>query len=248
MMKDLFRASLLSISMLLSAELAAQDNVAPRVNDKVRVTGGEKTDFIVTRALMVTAIDSVPYDIARSGTYSVGIGYGFSIAKGLELKVEPRATWHKMYYRPEPDRWFPSGAPDSSVVYEKHRAFYAELPIGLKFKLARNKISDKYQLLMEAGFSTGYNLGSTIKVRSMVNVDQDAELEGKATYKVNKIWELNRLRWGPYARIGTRYVSLYAFYRMTGMYINGRSFSDSPTTSRPYPNFPKLEIGLSVTI
>jgi hypothetical protein len=225
----------------------AQDNVAPRVEEKVRVTGGEKTDFILTRTLMVTGMDSVPYDIARSGTYTIGVGYGIPIGKVLELKIEPRATWHKLYFKPVSPRWFPNAAVDSSLVYEKHRALYAEIPVGLKLKLARNAV-EKYQLLLEGGFSAGINLGSSTKVRRLMPSPNDPDLEIKQTVKTNRIWELNPLRWGPYARFGTRYVSLYAFYRMTGLYAPGRKFSDSPTTSRNYPAFPKLEIGLSITI
>ena len=197
---------------------------------------------------MVSAMDSVPYDISRSGTYSIGIGYGFSIFRGLELKIEPRATWHKLFFRPEGDRWFPAASPDTAVIYQKQRAFYVEMPVGLKFKLFRNKVSDRYQVLMEAGFSTGVNLGSASKTRSEVNVDSDPELEGKLTRKVNKVADLNLLRYGPYLRVGTRYVSVFALYRLTDLYRSDRSFQVSPTQSRSYPRFPHLEIGLSLTL
>ena len=232
---------------LVSAGLKAQDNVAPRIQEKVRVTGGEKTDFIFSRTLMVSAMDSVPYDIARSGTYSVGVGYGIPVGKVLELKIEPRLTWHKLYFKPTEARWFPNSAVDSSLVFEKNRVMYAEVPVGLKFKLARNAV-EKYQLLLEGGFSLGLRLGSTAKIRRMVDTDGLPDLETKQTTKVHHISELNALRWGPYARFGTRYVSLYAFYRMTNIYASGRKFNISPTETRSYPSFPKLEIGLSITI
>lgn len=227
---------------------APEDNEAPRVKEKIRVTGSEKTDFIFTRTFMVGAADSlVPFSVSRSGAYTLGIGYGFPIGKVLELKLEPRATWHKTYFKSSPDKWFPSALNDSSLVYEKQRIFYLELPVGLKFKMARNAV-EKYQILLETGFSAGVNFGGALRTRTSVDTDYDGVFDGRVTSKLTRAGEWNRFRFGPYARFGLRYVSIYGFYRMTSLYRVGRKFSDTPTTSRPYPNFPKLEIGISVTI
>ncbi len=250
-MKTLRTALCAMWAMALSSTLVAQapaDNEAPRVKEKIRVTGGEKTDFIFTRTFLAGQADSlVPFGVSRSGAYTVGIGYGFPIGKVLELKLEPRATWHKIYFRPSPDKWFPSALNDSSLVFEKQRIFYLELPVGLKFKMARNAV-EKYQVLLETGFSAGVNFGGALRTRTLVDTDQDGTFDGRVTSKLTRVGEWNRFRFGPYARFGLRYVSIYGFYRMTSLYRPGTKFNDTPTTTRPYPNFPKLEIGISVTI
>jgi hypothetical protein len=230
------------------AQAPPQNNEAPRVKEKIRVTGGEKTDFIFTRTFMVGQADSlVPFGVSRSGAYTVGVGYGIPIGKVLELKLEPRATWHKIYFKPSPDKWFPSALNDSSLVYEKQRIFYLEMPIGLKFKLARNAV-EKYQVLLEGGFSAGVNFGGALRTRINVDTNSDGIFDGRVTSKLTRVGEWNRFRFGPYARFGLRYVSIYGFYRMTSLYRVGKRFNETSTTTRDYPNFPKLEIGISVTI
>jgi hypothetical protein len=237
-------------SVLSSAALAQvpADNEAPRVKEKIRVTSGEKTDFTFTRTFMIGEPDSlVPFGASRSGAYSLGIGYGIPIGKVLEFKFEPRATWHKTYFKESPGKWFPSSLNDSTLVYEKQRIFYLELPVGLKFKFARNQAA-KYQVLLETGFSAGMNFGGALRTRTLIDSDGDGEFDGRMTSKLTRTGEWNRFRFGPYARFGLRYVSIYGFYRMTSLYRVGRKFNDTPTTSRPYPNFPQLELGISVTI
>jgi hypothetical protein len=60
------------------------------------------------------------------------------------------------------------------LVYEKQRISYFEIPVALKFKLARSKYVDeksdeakvgKYKFLFEMGFVFGRRLGSTYKTR-----------------------------------------------------------------------------------
>lgn len=236
-----------TLCSLLAVPSIAQDNEAPRVRDKVRVTGGEKTDVVFSRAFMVGTLDSVPYVTPRSGAFTLGISYGFPMGKLMEFKIEPRATWHKIYIRPTEEKNYPTRGTDSALVFEKQRAFYLEMPLGLRFKLARNAVK-KYQVLIEAGFSAGINLGGSSKVRREIDRDANGEFDGRMTTKLTQQPDLNFLRYGPYARLGLRYVSIYGFYRMTDIFESDKTYNPTPTTTKAYPSFPKLEVGISITI
>ena len=241
--------ALMAVLMWVGSQIQAQNNEAIKIEDKLPVSSGEKTDITFTRALLIGSADGAPFENARSGVYSVGIGYGIPIGgKVLELKIEPRATWHKLYFEQDTARWFPMRGIDTSVtrVYEKMRAFYIEMPVGLKFKLARNA-EDKYKLLIEAGFSIGFNTGSTSKIRNEHDSDGDGTLDTKQTIKTHSVPDVNRWRYGPYFRFGTNWGSLYGFYRMSELFDPNATFN-SEGTERSYPAFPQIEIGLSITL
>lgn len=242
--------SLFALLILFSTSVRAQDNSAVKIKDKLPVTGGEKTDLTFTRSLIIGSVDSVPFDVTRSGTYSLGIGYGIPLGRSVEIKFEPRVTWLKIFYRPVAEKNFPSQGTDSSLVYEKQRSFYLELPVGLKFKLARNA-DDRYKILLEGGFSFGLNLGSTAKIRREVDQDLNGTFDTRQTLKVHKIPDINALRYGPYVRVGTNWISIYAFYRMTEIFDPEETFGEDPTTGlggRAYPKFPQIEFGFSIMI
>ena len=224
----------------------AQDNNAIKINDKLPVSTGEKTDFIFTRSILIGSVAGAPFDVSRSGAYSIGVGYGIPIGKTLEIKLEPRASWHKLYFKPQADKTFPTAGTDSSLIYEKLRAFYVEVPLGLKFKLARNT-DDKYKLLLEAGFSFGFNAGSTAKTRRKIDIDGNGTLDTKVTTKVHDIPELNALRYGPYARIGTNWITFYGFYRLTDIFDPSKKIGDD-ISGTAYPAFPQVEIGFSIVL
>lgn len=224
----------------------ANQNEGVKVNNKVSVGGGERTDFIFTRTFMLGSSDESFIDNARSGGYSIGIGYGIPIGTVLEFKFEPRVTWHKLYFPQTSDtaKYYPSSSTSSELVYEKVRTFFLEVPLGLKFKLARNA-EDKYKFLLEGGFNFGLNLGGTLKTRFRGAFSDPDGDDQKLTYKLTNIPDVNILRYGPYARIGTNWISLYGFYRMSEMFDEDATV---PGTNNPYPIFPNIELGLSITI
>jgi hypothetical protein len=225
-----------------------QDNNALKVDKKIPVTGSEKVDFIFNRSLLVGGIRGVPFEVTRSGTYSLGIGYGIPIGKSLEFKFEPRLLWHKLYFIDSDDKWFPSSDTSETLIYEKQRVSYIEVPVALKLKLARNLV-DKYKLLIEMGFVFGRRLGSTYKTRHWTDVGPDGNLVGpKVTMKTNRIEDLNKYRYGPFARIGTSWISFYGFYRLSDIFLPYRRFNHEPNTNRVYPNFGKVEVGLTIAI
>lgn len=225
------------------------DNAAIQIDKKIRVTGSEKSDFIFTRSLLVGQVDGVPFDVTRSGAYSLGFGYGFPIGKVFEFKLEPRVLWYKLFFAPSPQKWYPSSDSSNLLIFEKQRITYLELPIGIKFKLARNVV-DRYKLLFEGGFSMGVQVFSSSKNRSYASANSNIDgARPKVTTKTNHIIDLADTRFGPYARIGTNWISLYGFYRMTEVFKNGRTYANPDgLTSRKYPIFPRLEVGISLTI
>jgi hypothetical protein len=225
-----------------------QDNNALKVDKKIPVTGSEKVDFIFNRSLLVGGIQGVPFEVSRSGTYSVGVGYGIPMGKSLEFKFEPRLLWHKLYFISSTGKWFPSTDTSETLIYEKQRVSYFEVPVALKFKLARNLV-DKYKLLIEMGFVFGRRLGSTAKERHWTGVGDDGNLVGpKVTTKTNRIEDLSKYRYGPFARIGTSWISFYGFYRLSDIFRPYRQHDNDDGTSRAYPNFGKVEVGLTIAI
>ncbi|MEM0998020.1 MAG: hypothetical protein AAGN35_13095 [Bacteroidota bacterium] len=250
-MKKLY--SLLAVLVLLAVAAptahAQNDNSnnAVKINDRLPVSGGEKTDFVFTRSFLAGATpDGAPYATARSGIWAIGFGYGFPIGKVMEIKLEPRAAWHKLVFTASPGKTFPTADTSTTLVYEKIRSFYIEVPLGLKFKLARNA-DDKYKLLLEGGFSFGFNAGSTFKTRSEVDQDDNGSFESRLTTKLRNVQELNSLRYGPYARIGTNWISIYGFYRLTDVFDPNAKIGDD-VTGVDYPVFPALEIGFSLML
>ncbi len=239
----------LFILMLLSSNAFGQTTPPLKVDKKIPVTGNENFDFIFTRSVMIGNVPTARIEGTRSGAYSFGIGYGLPVGKALLLKFEPRITWFKLYYQSgQEDKWLPSADTSATLISEKQRVSYLEVPVSLKFKLARNLV-DRYKLLLEAGFNFGWKLGSTSKVRRYSDVDSVGTFIGpKITTKVNAIEDLSMFRFGPYARLGTNWLSVYGFYRMSEVFRTYRKFSLPDGTSRAYPIYPRLEIGVSIAL
>jgi hypothetical protein len=239
----------LAFGQVDNAEPAPKDPTPLKVDKKIPVTGSEKFDFIFTRSAIIGKTEGVPFNIARSGTYSFGIGYGIPMGKSLEFKFEPRLLWQKMYFVGNPDKWFPSSDSNATLVFEKQRIAYFEVPVALKFKLARNLL-DRYKLLFEVGFVFGRRIGSTYKTRHYTAVDSltGELLNPKITVKTNHISDLAPFRYGPFLRIGTNWLSAYAFYRISDVFLPYRRYNNEDGTSRPYPNFSKLELGITIAI
>lgn len=233
----------------LSLTLFAQSPAAIKVDKKIPVSGNENFDFIFTRSVMVGNVDSAAFEATRSGCYSLGIGYGLPIGKTLLLKFEPRVTWFKTYFnRTGTDKWFPSSDTDSTLIYEKQRVAYLEVPVSFKLKLARNNV-ERYKLLFEAGFVFGARLSGTAKTKHFSSISANGTLQGpKITVKTGGIQDQNRFRYGPFARIGTNWVSLYGFYRMSDVFRTDRQFQLPSGATRAYPSFPRLEVGITFAI
>ncbi|MFN8398224.1 MAG: hypothetical protein U0176_26680 [Bacteroidia bacterium] len=249
-----FQCAAVAVALLGTAygqdtETPKPQNGSPlKVDKKIPVTGSEKLDFIFTRSVLVGRVPNVAYELGRSGTYSLGIGYGFPLGKSLEFKLEPRVTWHKLYFAPTPDKWFPSNDSSATLIYEKQRVSYVEVPALIKFKLARN-VQEHYKLLVEMGFVFGHKIGSTSKTRRMSGVDSNNNLVGpKITTKVHRIDDLNPFRFGPMFRIGTNWISAYGFYRLSDVFLPYRKLSIENLPDRAYPKFGRIELGLTIAI
>lgn len=198
---------------------------------------------------MVGNVDSAAFEATRSGAYSLGIGYGLPLGKTLLLKIEPRVTWFKTYYnRTSATKWFPSNDTAATLIYEKQRIAYLEVPVSFKLKLARNNV-ERYKLLFEAGFVFGARISGTAKTKHYSSVSASGALLGpKITTKTGGIQDVNNFRYGPFARIGTNWVSLYGFYRMSDVFRGDRQYALPSGGTRAYPSFPRLEVGITFAI
>jgi len=247
-MKFALTIFLFLFSLQQSYGQSGNENIALPKNDRVPVAGSEKVDLILSRTFLVESPDGVSLNQGRSGTYSIGIGYGIPLGKAVEIKLEPRLTWQKLVFtdKDTTGKYFPSPTAGPDYIFEKMRMSYIEVPLGLKLKLARN-IEDKYKFLIEAGFSFGFNVGSTFKSRFEIDTNNNGNNDGLITSKVTNIPEVAELRYGPFGRIGTNWISLYGFYRMSNIFNEGQLFQTT-TGLRAYPQFSNLELGLSIRI
>jgi hypothetical protein len=255
-MNKIFLATLLFFLGAIGTAFTQAD-AGLKIEKKIPVTGSEKFDFVFTRSVLVGKSVDAPFNASRSGAYSFGIGYGIPIGKSLEFKFEPRVLWHKMYFSNTTDKWFPSSDSSATLVYEKQRISYFEVPVALKFKLARSKVVDektdetkvgKYKFLFEMGFVFGRRLGSTYKTRHYSGGTLSAPVLPRITVKTNRIDDLAPFRFGPYVRIGTSWLSAYGFYRLSDPFLGYRRFNNGDGSSRAYPNFTKLELGITIAI
>lgn len=243
----LFTALITVFSFVCLSAQTSDQNVARPKSEKIPVAGSEKVDLIFSRTFMFGDANGADIAQGRSGSYSLGIGYGIPLGRAVEIKFEPRVTWQKLVFTEgDADKYFPSSAFGEDYIYEKLRMGYVEVPIGFKFKGARNA-EDKYKFLFEAGFSFGFNVSSTAKARYQVDSIGNNAVDARLTTKVNNIPDLNELRYGPFARIGTNWISIYGFYRMTPIFDEEEQFF-TPLGNRAYPTFPQLELGVSIRI
>ena len=234
---------------IVPGALLAQGNEAERVKERIPVAGNERNDVIFSRTFMLgESPDGVFLSGSRTGSSSIGVSIGIPVGKAFEVKFEPRATWLKLYYDPTMDtsKVFPSAITDEDLVFEKQRAFYLEVPIGFRLKLARNS-RDNYKFLLEGGFNFGLNLGASSKSRFNVDLDNDGNNDSFSTIKTNGVNNLELLRYGPYGRIGTNWIQIYGFYRLSDIFESDATFNTTGTDMN-FPAFPALELGFSISL
>jgi hypothetical protein len=240
----IFRLLPIMILLALGLRAQAQENEAQPIENDIRISSGEKFDFIFTRGLLVPGAnlpaDTAPLYTSTSGSYSFGFGFGIPLKKAVAIRLEPRLTWHNLNFQQNANKTFPTDS-GNVFVYERIRSFYAEMPLGLRFNLARNT-EDKVRLFTEVGFSGGLLLSSAAKSRTGTGID-------RVTVKRHDVWGMNRLRYGPYFRFGTNWIAFHAAYRMTPIFDeNKRYLEPKSQTAAPFPKFPKLELGFSVML
>ncbi|MBP6489088.1 MAG: outer membrane beta-barrel protein, partial [Ilumatobacteraceae bacterium] len=220
------------------------DNEAEPIQNDIRISSGEKFDFIFTRGLLVPGAglpsDTAPLLTSSSGSYSFGFGFSIPLKKAAAIRFEPRLTWNSLNFQQTPEKTFPTDS-GNVFVYERVRSFYGEMPLGIRFNLARND-EEKVRLFTELGFSAGYLFSSASKARTGTGID-------RVTVKRHDVWGMNRTRLGPYFRFGTNWIAFHASYRMTNVFNDNKRYLDPKSqTAVPFPHFPKLEMGFCVML
>ena len=232
--------------LAFSGNLAAQTEEAPKQEKKklkIPILAGERFDLVMARGFLVpiNRSDSVPWQVAESGTYTVGFAFNVPIGPVFAFRFEPRATWHKLVFDNKPEKTFPTDS-NATYLFEKHRAFYPELGIGFKFNLYRNK-KDKVKLFIEAGGQFGYATGSTYKRRYVETGGR------KVTEKFNKVPGIQNLRYGAYFRLGTDFGAIFVHYRISDIYRSDQKYlHPDRNTFVTYPKFSPLEIGVMLLL
>lgn len=223
------------------------DNEAGRIEKKkIPITGSERFDVMFGRGVLIPMdrdlIDTVPYDPARSGSFSLGASFNFPFGKVFAIRLEPRGTWQKLHYLDDPNKTFPT---DSGNVYafEKHRSFYPEVGIGFKFNLYRDE-EEKVKLFTEIGGSFGYNTGGTYKRRSSYTTSNGTVTN--RTEKIHHVDDFEQLRYGLYFRAGTNWGAFQIFYRASDIFDLSKQYNHPDRGNVPvsYPKIPPIEVGI----
>lgn len=244
----------LTWAFVLPAQTASEDTEQPssNVDSRFNISPGERFDIIFSRmvAFNNTAESSdLNYELvpARSGSYSVGFSYGFPFGRTVALRFEPRATWQKFYYVTTEDKNFPSSLNDS-LIYEKHRMFYLEAPLGIRLNFVRDS-QDKVKFYTEFGTYGGINLGSAIKQRFRSPNPLDNSLSTRTTVKYHHIPDLEFLRYGFYARVGISWLAFELNYRASNIFDPDATFyPDGGVEAKKYPLFNPWMAGFLITI
>lgn len=250
MHKRFFSLSFFLILLGLALSMQAQNNTArPVPPQKKPVRGGERFDVIFSRGILFSfgLPDSVPINPSRSGPLSVGFAYNIPLGRITALRIEPMVTWQKITYRKTTEKTFPTADTTSDLILEKQRMFYAELPLAVKFNIRRNADA-KVSFYLEGGWLTGYNLASSFKTRR--EIDQPVNPVGtsrtKITEKVQDIEGLESFRYGPFFRLGTRFVAFNFFYRLSHIFDQDATYTridnNGNTITGKFPKFYPLEL------
>lgn len=219
--------------------------------EKIPITGNEKFDLMISQTFLiptgVSSRDSFPWDASRSGGLSIGASFNFPLGKIFAFKIEPRMTWHKLSFKNNAVKSFPTDT--NLYVIEKFRGFFLEMPIGFRINLVRNQ-DEKVKLFTEFGGIVGYNTGGTYKRRV-----EDTDGRNLWTEKYSNFDQHNPFRYGPYFRLSTNWIGIHAFYRVSDLFQSGAVFFDPLGTGKfednngtnysfPYPKITPLEIGV----
>ncbi len=226
---------------------AQDDNEGNEIRrTKIPITGSERFDVMFGRGILIPMdrelLDTVPFDPARSGSFSLGASFNFPFGKAIAIRLEPRATWHKLHYQDFPEKTFPTDSNDI-YVFEKHKSFYPEVGLGIKVNVYRDE-EEKVKLFAEFGGVFGINTGGSYKRRSQVMTSNASR--AMLTEKVNRLDDLEPFRFGFYGRAGTNWGAFQVFYRISDLFDLSKQYNhpDRGNTPVSYPKIPPVEAGL----
>ena len=142
-----------------------------------------------------------------------------------------------MNYSQESSKTYPTEA--DSLNSERERFDYFMLNLATSYTLIKDKARNRVSSQIELGVNGGINIGSRYKVRRQIN-GREARIRFAGTPNVN-FW-----RAAVYARITYKFLALWSQYSLTPIFKRDARYTNANGFESKYPEFPKLEFGLSV--
>ncbi|MDX2247593.1 MAG: porin family protein [Bacteroidia bacterium] len=205
-------------------------------------------DLVFNRGLMLVSStqDSVPISGSNSGTFFIGGGIKFPLAKNkMGIRVTPGVAFSRIQYNQTTIKTFPT-IPDSlsfTLTSEKHSLTYVELPLGFYLNISRDEDNDP-KFFVEAGGYVGYLLSASYKTKYVNSDGQRVKTQVSDLEKIEA--EFERIRYGLYGRLGYKWASLYYSFRLSALF--DEFANDPPRGGQGYKNpvIPPMEVGLTI--
>lgn len=235
-----------------SAKVAVADSAAPK-KYKFRLRRGE-LNFILNRSFVVSSTMSDSISIANigSGSTFLGAGYNFNLNDKFAIHLHPGLNFYKIRYRNTAGTSFPQyldTVAKPSLTYKRQLMTFVEVPIGVVYTFKRDEKKSRVTYV-EAGVFGGFNLSNTFKLK-YTQTDLSTGTEHTEIKKIRGINYVNPVRYGSYVRLGRGFVSLYASYRFTPVFVQTRNEFNLSTQGYQEKTNPKLnglELGIGIVL
>ena len=198
------------------------------------------------------AQDTVPISSTGSGTYFLGGGFRFplGIKNIVGIRATPGLAWTSYSYQRTVDQTFPSIQDSLPFGYtqEKHRMFFLEMPLGVYINFTRDEDGDPL-FFGEFGGFVGYLSSAEYRIRYRNGSGQRIEERTRDLEQISDPEiEFERLRYGAYARLGYKWITLYYSIRLTDVFDEFTNPSLRPKDVEGFknPTLPPMEIGISL--
>lgn len=195
----------------------------------------EKFDLVFNRTFLGGTVKN-GYSLKNtSGTTFIGTSFNFHLNQRFSVRTQPGVAFVK--FNLENDSTAQVQFVPATVTDFRFRVFYLELPVafGISF---RGDSATQYAVksLLELGVAAGYRVSSSLKYETDVN-----GLPSKVLTNDVYTTALERYRLGAFLRFNYRFFGLMVYYRFSDIFKASASSSGAS-----YPEFPPLEIGLSI--
>lgn len=235
-----------------TTQTVVSDSAAPK-KYKFRLRRGE-LNFILNRSFVVSSTMSDSISIANigSGSTFLGAGYNFNINDKFAIHLHPGLNFYKIRYRNTAGTSFPQyldTVAKPSLTYKRQLMTFVEVPIGVVYTFKRDEKKSRVTYV-EAGFFGGFNLSNTFKLK-YTQTDLSTGVQHNEIKKIRGINYVTPVRYGSYVRLGRGFVSLYASYRFTPVFVQTRNEFDLSTQSYQEKTNPKLnglELGIGIVL
>lgn len=249
-----FLLGLLSWTTLLAQErdsvLSPQDIERPTFQADVG-DPPQTIELLFNRSFLVGAnrIDTVPLNTFNSGSYSLGLSFRIPLANNLVgFRLAPSISWLRLVYNQSANKTFPTLADTLGppLDRERHQLTALDLPVSFYYNITRDEDRDP-RFFLEVGGYVGYLIGANYKQRYD---DSDIRVTNRLGQLQRLEGQFERLRYGLFGRVGFKWISLYANYRLTRVFGEFTHPELRPRASDSFrnPEIPPLELGVSILL